>query len=128
MADVEKIAAELREAARPINGWAKPGRADLMLRAADELDRLREVEKHLREQLTYADEHAAKVEALLEPHIKWDNPPAHEPGTIRICPMRDGPCWHGMHCPYVGDGYMGYPCKEGWDGPRALSAQVEERE
>lgn len=42
MADVEKIAVELREAARPINGWAKPGRADLMLRAADELDRLRE--------------------------------------------------------------------------------------
>lgn len=36
---------ELREAAKPINGWAKPGQADLMLRAADELSRLREVER-----------------------------------------------------------------------------------
>jgi len=44
-----------------------------------------------------------------------------EPGTIRICPMRDGPCRHGLNCPYVGDGYMGYPCKEGWNGPRVLS-------
>lgn len=44
-----------------------------------------------------------------------------EPGTVRICAMRDGPCPHGLTCPYVGDGYMGYPCKEGWNGPRALS-------
>jgi len=38
-----------------------------------------------------------------------------EPGTIRICPMRDGPCPHGLHCQFVGDGYSGYPCKEGWN-------------
>ncbi len=26
-----------------------------------------------------------------------------EPGTVRICPMRDGPCPHGINCPFVGD-------------------------
>ncbi len=40
--------------------------------------------------------------------------------TIRICPMRDGPCPHGMACPYVGDGAYGYPCKDGWRSRRAL--------
>lgn len=43
-----------------------------------------------------------------------------EPGMIRICPMRDGPCPHGMACPYVGDGAYGYPCKDGWRSRRAL--------
>lgn len=37
-----------------------------------------------------------------------------EPGTVRICPMRDGPCPHGINCPFVGDSYYGYPCKDGW--------------
>jgi hypothetical protein len=45
-----------------------------------------------------------------------------EDTKIRICPMRDGPCPHGMTCPFVGDGPFGYPCKEGWQaGRRALS-------
>lgn len=69
--------------------------------------------------LAFADEHSAKVEALLEPHVKWDEP--HDPSTIRICPMRDGPCPHGLRCPFVGESYMGYPCKDGWSA-RALSA------
>lgn len=46
-------------------------------------------------------------------------------GAVRICPMRDGPCPHGLACPYVGDDYMGYPCKEGWSGRRALSERKE---
>jgi hypothetical protein len=36
--------------------------------------------------------------------------PAHEPGTIRVCPMRDAICPHGMSCPYTD----GYDCKPGW--------------
>lgn len=35
---------------------------------------------------------------------------------VRICPMRDGPCPHGMDCPFVGEGHYGYPCKDGWQG------------
>lgn len=38
---------------------------------------------------------------------------------VRICPMRDAACPHGLNCPHVGDGPMGYPCKDGWR--RALS-------
>lgn len=68
------------------------------------LARIEELEKAL----ATADEQAVKVETLLVPHVEW------EPGTIRICPMRDGPCPHGMSCKFVGDGYMGYPCKLGW--------------
>jgi hypothetical protein len=42
---------------------------------------------------------------------------------IRICPMRDGPCPHGLGCLYVGDGAYGYPCKPGWKSrAAALSA------
>lgn len=34
---------------------------------------------------------------------------------IRVCPMRDARCPHGVDCPYVGDGPYGYPCKEGYN-------------
>ena len=33
------------------------------------------------------------------------NPAGVEAATIRICPERDGPCPHGMDCPYVIDRY-----------------------
>jgi hypothetical protein len=46
---------ELREAAKPINGWAKPGRADLMLRAADELSRLRKALVDIRIELIHGE-------------------------------------------------------------------------
>ncbi|RUW04014.1 hypothetical protein [Mesorhizobium sp. M1A.F.Ca.IN.020.04.1.1] len=75
--------------------------------------------------LAFADEQSAKVEALIEPHVKWDEPQTHEAGAIRICAMRDGPCPHGLHCPYVGDSYMGYPCKEGWNGALAASPSAQ---
>lgn len=42
-----------------------------------------------------------------------------EPGTVRICPMRDGPCPNGINCQFVGDGPYGYPCKDGWRTPAA---------
>ena len=52
------------------------------------------------------------------------NPP--DAGTVLICPMRDGPCPHGIDCKFVGDGPYGYPCKDGWRinrDSRALQAQ-----
>lgn len=126
---------ELREAAKPINGWAKPGQADLMLRAADELSRLRtrvaelEAAGYGKPVIRRVPRPPLTIYGDPETSLGWANPapdasPAIAPNdsaTIRICPMRDGPCRHGLHCPYVGDGYMGYPCREGWNGPRALS-------
>ena len=41
---------------------------------------------------------------------------------VRICPMRDGPCPYGLSCAFVGDGPMGYPCKDGWRSTSALRA------
>lgn len=54
--------------------------------------------------------------------------PAHEPGTIRVCPMRDAICPHGISCPFVGDGYHGYPCKDGWSSSRAASRALSQEE
>ena len=51
-----------------------------------------------------------------------------EPGIIRICPMRDGPCPHGFDCKFVGDGYYGYPCKEGWRELPAGRAALGEKD
>jgi hypothetical protein len=51
-----------------------------------------------------------------------------EPGTVRICPMRDGPCPHGIDCEFVGDGPYGYPCKDGWLKTPAGRQALEERE
>lgn len=48
-----------------------------------------------------------------------------EPKTLRVCPMRDAICPHGFSCPYVGDGYHGYPCKDGWRA-RPLPDEVRE--
>lgn len=45
---------------------------------------------------------------------------------MRICIMRDGPCPHGMDCPYVGDGPLGYPCKEGWRTSRQPRTALRE--
>lgn len=36
--------------------------------------------------------------------------------TLRVCPMRDAICPHGMDCPYVGEPHD-YLCQEGWDTP-----------
>lgn len=46
------------------------------------------------------------------------DPIEHEQ-IIRVCIMRDAVCPHGFDCPFVGDGPMGYPCKEGWRNPPA---------
>jgi hypothetical protein len=46
---------------------------------------------------------------------------------IRICPMRDWPCPHGMSCPYVGDGAYGYPCKDGYKTPSGRAALEEKQ-
>jgi hypothetical protein len=81
----------------------------------DEKEKLEKENEALRAALLVTDREAAKVEELLVPHVKW------EPGAIRICPMRDGPCPHGFNCQFVGDGYMGWPCKEGWSSHRAPS-------
>jgi len=56
-------------------------------------------------ELAFADQQAAKVEALLEPHVQW------EPGTVRICPIRDAICPHGLFCEYSD----GFNCKSGWN-------------
>lgn len=47
-----------------------------------------------------------------------------EPPMLRICPMRDAVCPHGVSCPYVGDGPYGFPCKDGYrDARRSLQGQ-----
>lgn len=51
-------------------------------------------------------------ETLLEPPIIWGS------GTLRVCPMRDATCPHGMSCPYVD----GYTCKLGWQTSRRTNA------
>lgn len=52
---------------------------------------------------------------------------AQDDFTVRICPMRDGPCPHGMDCPFKGDGPFGYSCKEGWRAPAGRRALAREQ-
>lgn len=39
------------------------------------------------------------------------------PGTLRVCPMRDAICPHGLNCPYADS----YDCKPGWESRPAAS-------
>jgi hypothetical protein len=59
------------------------------------LDAHNEADK--RDWLASLDPNPSKGHALgaMVPENGW------EPGTIRICPDRDGPCPHGLGCPYM---------------------------
>ncbi len=91
--------------------------ADALAATQAEILRLKAQVDRLTADLAFADQQSAKVEALIEPHVTW------EPGTVRICPMRDGPCPHGMRCPFVGESYHGYPCKAGWSAARSQDGE-----
>lgn len=83
----------------------------------DTITSLKEENERLRAALAFADGETAKVETLLEPHMSWN-----DAFTMRVCPMRDATCPHGMSCPYVD----GYNCKPGWRTPRPSLTEEEQ--